>query len=205
MNPRFCAVVSTVLLLLTAAAPLKAQKQSATDEVKVVLDSAMEIQTRPDLQGDAKRQERARLIRRLIAANFLSEDMARESIRYHWDKVSPRQRAEFQDLFIGLFQDSYTRMVLNFLQKETIEYRGESAADKGRMVRTVIMRANEHIPVDYLVDQRGGRWLIRDVIIDGVSIVDNYNNTFHRVIQTESFDALLNRMRVQRKAVGDVS
>lgn len=176
----------------------------ATDEVKVVLNTAMEIQTRPDLQGDAHRAERAKLIRKLISDNFLAGDMARESIKGQWDKISASQRTEFQDLFTTLFQDSYTRMVLNFLQKETIEYRGETTENKSRFVRTVIMRANEHIPVDYYLDQKNAKWLIRDVVIDGVSIVENYNITFTRVIQNGGINALLGKMRLQKKAVVDV-
>ncbi len=181
-----------------------AENAIATDEVKIVLNTAMEIQTRPDLQGDAHRAERAKLIRKLISDNFLAGDMARESIKGQWDKISASQRTEFQDLFTTLFQDSYTRMVLNFLQKETIEYRGETTENKSRFVRTVIMRANEHIPVDYYLDQKNAKWLIRDVVIDGVSIVENYNITFTRVIQNGGINALLGKMRLQKKAVVDV-
>lgn len=164
----------------------------------------MEIQTRPDLAGDANRKQRATLVQKLIADNFLSEEMARESIRGHWDKLSAGQHSEFRSLFTALFQDSYSRMVLNFLQQENIEYRGESSDGRGKVVKTVIMRSNEHIPVDYHVVQKGSRWMIRDVDIDGVSIVDNYRNSFQRAIQKGSVDGLLQKMRVQRQAIRDV-
>lgn len=164
----------------------------------------MEIQTRPALQGDDHKKERARLIRKLISESFLPEEMAKASLGGQWDKVSSKQRSEFQDLFTSLFQDSYTRMVLNFLARESIEYRGETGESHAVRVKTVIMRANEHIPVDYDVVQKKGRWLIRDVEIDGVSIVENYRNSFHKAIQTVSFEGLLQKMRTQRKAGGDV-
>ncbi len=172
-------------------------------QVKSVLDKAMEIQTRPDLEGDAHRAERARLVRQIISENFLPQEMARESVKDQWDKISAAQRSEFQSLFTVLFQDSYTRMVLNFLKKENIEYSAESPEPGGMRVGTVIMRTNEHIPVDYHLIQKEGRWFIRDVDIDGVSIVDNYKNTFRRVIATSSFGDLLEKMRVQKKAIGD--
>ena len=203
---RTVAFLSLMGWMLMGSAFLTADARAesgATAQVKVVLDRAMEIQTRPDLSGDAKRGERARLVRQLISENFLGEEMARESVKDYWDKISAPQRSEFRDLFIELFQDSYTRMVLNFLQRETIEYRGESQTAGGTKVGTVIMRANEHIPVDYHLKQQGGRWRIRDVEIDGVSIVDNYQNTFRRSIQAGSFDGLLNKMRTQRKALGE--
>jgi phospholipid transport system substrate-binding protein len=178
-----------------------ATSADGTATVKSVLDQAMDIQTRPEMQGEANVKNRAQLIRQLIAENFAAEDMAKESLKDSWDKLSAVQRTEYQKLFTTLFQDSYTRMVLNFLQKENVEYRQESPDQRGVGVSTTIMRANEHIPVDYHLIQKGGRWLISDVDIDGVSIVENYRNTFRRVIQTSSFDNLLQKMRLQSQAV----
>ncbi len=198
----FVGICSCLVLLGTAPIRTGAAPQGAMDKVKSVLDTAIEIQTRPDLEGHAKETERARLVRELIASSFISTDMARESLGGHWKKLSSKQQSEFQRLFSDLFQDSYTRMVLNFLKKETIEYRGETPKGKGVLVQTVIMRANEHIPVDYLLTQKSGQWWIHDVEIDGVSIVENYRDTFNREISRSSFDSLLQKMRLQNEAMG---
>jgi phospholipid transport system substrate-binding protein len=189
------------LILSMGVSPSPAVSESGSATVKLVLDKAMEIQTRPDLQGETNVKKRAELIRKLIAENFAAEDMARESLKENWDKLSQAQRTEYQRLFTTLFQDSYTRMVLNFLQKENVEYRPEASAGKSVTIPTTIMRANEHIPVDYHLVQKSARWLITDVDIDGVSIVENYRNTFRRVIQTSSFDNLLQKMRLQSQAI----
>jgi phospholipid transport system substrate-binding protein len=188
---------------LVGMAPVRANaSEGAMDQVKSVLDRAIEIQTSKALEGDSQRKERARLVRELIGNSFVSGDMAREALGGQWKKLSQKQQAEFQKLFSDLFQDSYTRMVLNFLQKETIEYRGETSKGKGMFVQTVIMRSNEHIPVDYHLIQKSGHWWIRDVEIDGVSIVENYRDTFGREISRSSFDSLLQKMRVQNEAMG---
>ncbi len=203
---RACLIICFSILLLPGGSHGAAAPASGTAAVKSVLDQAMDIQTRPDLQGEAHVKKRSQLIRQLIAENFAAEEMAKESLKDSWDKLSAAQRTEYQKLFTTLFQDSYTRMVLNFLQKESVEYRQESPDKKGVGVSTTIMRANEHIPVDYHLIQKSGRWLISDVDIDGVSIVENYRNSFRRVIQTSSFDNLLQKMRLQSQAVqGDSS
>lgn len=194
-------VLTILLWQWVTVVAVPAQDQGATAGVSQILNKAMEIQTRPDLAGEAKRKERASLVRNLIADNFLSDEMARESLKGRWESLSPKQQAEFRQLFTDLFQDSYTRMVLNFLQQENIEYRGESGKGGGRLVKTVIMRTNEHIPVDYQVVQKGNRWMINDVVIDGVSIVENYRNSFERVIRKSSVDDLLKRMKTQRQAL----
>jgi phospholipid transport system substrate-binding protein len=180
-----------------------AQAESPSAVTQGVLEKAMAVQTRPDLQGQEQRTTRAQLIRQLIAENFLAAEMARESLKEHWGKLSAEQRKEFENLFIDLFQDSYTRMVLNYLRQETVEYRGEQPENSLVKVQTILMRANEHIPVDYSLASKDGRWFIRDVTIDGVSIVGNYQNQFRRVIQGQSFDELLKKMRLQSQAVRD--
>jgi phospholipid transport system substrate-binding protein len=201
MDMRACFIISFALLLVLGGSDGASASASGTATVQTVLDKAMDIQTLPDLQGETNVKKRAQLIRQLIAENFGAEEMAKESLKENWDKLPSAQRAEYQKLFTTLFQDSYTRMVLNFLQKENVEYREETSEKTGVKVSTTIMRANEHIPVDYHLVQKSGRWLITDVHIDGVSIVENYRNTFRRVIQTSSFDSLLQKMRLQSQAV----
>lgn len=196
-------VVFIAVFLFAGFSSAATESPGASPAVKSVLDRAMDIQTKPELQGDPNRKERSRLIRQLISESFLSEEMARQSVGEHWEKLSTKQRSEFTSIFKDLFQASYTRMVLNFMQKETIEYKGESPAAGGTQVRTVIMRANEHIPVDYTLERKAGKWLIRDVDIDGVSIVGTYREKFRKVIRTESFEGLMKMMRLQRQAAGD--
>jgi phospholipid transport system substrate-binding protein len=179
--------------------------ESPTDRVRDVLEKAMDIQTKAELQGDSGRPQRAKLIRALIAENFLTAQMAQESLDDKWQALAPGQRNEFTDLFIRLFQDSYTRMVLNFLRRETVQYLGEGKEGSRTKVRTKIMRVNEHIPVDYILVEKDNRWFMVDVIIDGVSIVRNYQNKFRQVIAAQSLDYLMNQMRIQCKAIEEGS
>jgi phospholipid transport system substrate-binding protein len=63
------------------------------------------------------------------------------------------------------------------------------------------VRTNETIPVDYLMRAAAQGWLLYDVIVDGVSILDNYRSQFAQVIRSQSFESLLNKMKTQRRAV----
>jgi phospholipid transport system substrate-binding protein len=175
--------------------------ESATANVQALLEQAMEIQTRPALQGAEQHGTRAQLIRPIIADHFLPAEMARATIKESWESLSQSQRREFETLFIDLFQDSYTRMVLNYLHRETVAYQNEQPEGGGRRVWTSILRVNEHIPVEYSLVQKAGQWGIQDVTIDGVSILGNYQNQFHKVILAQSFDALLKKMRLQSQAI----
>jgi len=202
---RVLGLLSGILLLGIVANTWVWSGESPTDRVRDVLEKAMDIQTKPELQGDSGRPQRAKLIRALIAENFLTAQMAQESLGDKWQGLTPAQKSEFTDLFIQLFQDSYTRMVLNFLRRETIQYLGEGKEGSRTKVRTKIMRVNEHIPVDYILVEKGNRWFMVDLIIDGVSIVRNYQNKFRQIIAAKSLDYLINQMQIQCKAIEEGS
>jgi phospholipid transport system substrate-binding protein len=47
------------------------------------------------------------------------------------------------------------------------------------------------------MSQRGDRWLIYDVVIEGIGLVHNYRSQFDGVIRTASYEELLKRMRAR--------
>ena len=53
------------------------------------------------------------------------------------------------------------------------------------------------VPVDYRMANRAGRWIAYDVFVEGVSLVSNYRTQFNKIVQTESYDALVHRLRAK--------
>ena len=192
-------VFASFLMTLWAAGPLRADSGAAA-KVRSVLDKAMEIQTNSSLQGAEHRKERSTMTRKLIAQNFLSSEMAKESLQDYWDRLSAGQRERYRTLLTAIFIDSYTRQVVDFLKQEKIEYSGQTPADNVTKVKTVIMRTDEHIPVDYIMQRSGGQWMIRDVLIDGVGIVETYKSSFATFLASHPFNDLIKRMSIQKQA-----
>jgi phospholipid transport system substrate-binding protein len=161
----------------------------------------MAIQTDPALAGEAHEAQRGRQIHQIIERSFDFPFMAKDTLAGALGQISPGQRQDFLNVFSYLFQDSYTRLVLKFLQKENITYHREIRQGNQARVETSIVRPNEFIPVTYLMHQAGDGWLLYDVIVDGVSILDNYRTQFAQVIRTKGFSFLLERMKTQLQAI----
>ncbi|MDD2901244.1 MAG: ABC transporter substrate-binding protein [Syntrophales bacterium] len=194
----FCLGLALALLCLFASAALAV---TPTAYVKGILDQVIAIQNDPAQSGPQHREVRAQAIRRIIQKNFDFPLMAKNSLGNVYGRLSAGQRREFQATFSYLFESSYTRLVLDFLKKENIKYDKELRQGSGARVNTRLMRTNETIPVDYLVRPQGQGWLLYDVIVDGVSILDNYKRQFAQVIRTNSFDFLLKKMKTQMRAL----
>ncbi len=175
--------------------------ESPKDYVRGILDGVMAIQTNPALAGEAREAQRGQQIHQIIERSFDFPLMAKDALGGSFGQVGAGQRQEFITTFSYLFQDSYTRMVLKFLQKENITYNQESGQGNKARVETTIVRPNESIPVTYLMHQSGGGWLLYDVNVDGVSILNNYRTQFAQAIRTKGFGFLMERMKTQRQAI----
>jgi phospholipid transport system substrate-binding protein len=200
MNSRICRWVSIFFFSLALQA-LPAQAQTPASRVRGMLEEVMAVQKKSAGEGAEDRNRRRAAIKEIIARNFDFDSMSRKSLGRQWDKLSSSERAEFKSVFQGLFQDSYTKLVLNFLKQEKILYHQKEVNRDTALVKTTLVRVNEEIPVDYTLTRWKDHWLVGDVAIDGVSIADNYRQAFTRVIQRESFQSLLQRMRLQQQAI----
>ena len=171
--------------------------ESPTAYVGGILDKTMGIQSDASLTETARRPR----IHQIIEGSFDFPLMARDALGSEYGRLSAGQRQEFSQAFSYLFQDSYTRLVLNFLKQENIKYGRESREGDKARVNTAIVRPNESIPVTYLMHSTPQGWILYDVMVDGVSILQNYRNEFSQVVRTKSFSYLLEKMRTQVKAV----
>jgi phospholipid transport system substrate-binding protein len=189
--------IISLALIAGACPPRPAQAATPTAYVRGILDQVMGLQNDPAQSPQARSQA----IHKIIERNFDFALMAKDSLGPTYERLSSGQRQEFTQTFSYLFQDSYTRLVLNFLKKENIQYGREiPQGDKAR-VETAIVRTNENIPVTYLMHTAPQGWILYDVTVDGVSILQNYKTQFAQVIRTQSFEFLLKKMQDQRRAI----
>lgn len=190
------------IFFLSLALPvsLEASEGQPVDRVRDTLETALSILNDPALQGPAHEAVRKQRVRKLIADRFNYSGMAERSLNSHWARLTPKQRQEFVALFGELFERSYSRMVLQSLPDQRITYTGQSVNGTRAVVKTILVdQRGDRLPVDYQLGRRKDRWELFDVVIDGVSIVSNYQSQFNRIIQTSSFDSLVKKMRVKQQ------
>ncbi len=189
------------ILVLGSVSPVSGgvPKGAPLDRVRDTLERALHILNDPALQGPEKETARRQEVRKLIAARFNYPEMASRSLDAHWVKLTAGERQEFVDLFGDLFERSYSRLVLNSLPDQKIIYAGESVNGRQAVVKTIVVdKQGDRLPVDYQLERHKGRWELFDVVIDGVSIVANYQSQFNKIIRTSSFDELVRKMRLKR-------
>jgi phospholipid transport system substrate-binding protein len=193
MSPiRIVAVVALVLLALWGAAHVAAD--SVTDRLRPEIERVVQTLEDPALKSDAKRVERRQAVREITAGLFDWAEMSRQTLGRHWEARSEAERAEFS----GLYRDLIERVFMAKIEKyagEKIVYAGESVDGEQATVRTRLQTRAGDVLIDYRLVAQGDRWLIYDVLIDGVSITANYRAQFASFLSRSSYADLIRRMR----------
>ena len=188
------AVVAVSVALLTAPAPSRAGEP--TDQVRGAIDRVLEILKKKDLQAKDKRAERRTLLRVEISKAFDFDEMAKRSLGPTWRQRTPEERKEYVTLFRQVLENSYLGKVEAY-QGEKIKY-GKESVEEGRIatVETLIVTGKgQEIPLNYRMMKEKPEWRVYDVVIEEISLVNNYRSQFGAILQRSSFQDLLARLR----------
>lgn len=176
--------------------------------IQQTTDSIVQVFNAPDLQGEEQRRERLTRLQRIASAAFDWEEIARRALATHWRDRTPQERQEFTTLFREAVEGMYLERLeaaarQRLQERPAILYRGEQADGERAVVRTAVMTPRyREIPMDYRLRQTDGQWRIYDVVIVGVSLVNNYRTQFHRIITQSSYQGLVRQL--QARQLGEV-
>lgn len=189
------AVALGAVALLLVFTPLPGRAAGPTEQVKEAIDEVVEILGRPALTGEAKREARRALLRRAIVPVFDFDEMAKRSLGVHWKSRTPGERDDFVKVFRDVLENSYLGKIEAY-RGERILYLQEKIDPPYAEVNTLIVTTKgQEYPVNYLMRREGDRWRIYDVVIEGISLVNNYRSQFGDIIRRSSFDDLMSKLR----------
>jgi len=170
--------------------------QSAVSRVVVAVQRSGTGAHASQAQNQVRQQRRLEL-RRVAAELFDFNEISRRALSRHWAARTPEEQAEFTRLFTDLLERTYVGRIESY-SGESIVYLGEAVDGSFATVRSkVVTRRRTETPFDYRLHLRDGRWRVYDILIDHVSFVATYRSEFARIIQRESYAALVERLHKQ--------
>ncbi len=193
---RLATVLSLVAAVgLSAAAGLDAAAAgTALEAVRSAINEVIRILEDEQLKKPEKAKERRQRLEQVINDRFSYEEMAKRTLGAQWNKLADKERQEFVDLFKRLLTNSYAGKIEGY-SGEQVEYLGERTKDDYAEVRTKVVSGKTEIPLDYRLLNKGGDWRVYDVVIDGVSLVNNYRGQFAKILKDSSYAELLETIR----------
>src|SRR5204863_9836056 len=133
--------------------------------------------------------------RDVIYPRFDFTEMAKRSLGAHWARRSPQEQQEFVKVFTGLLERSYLDQI-ETSEGEKVKYgREQIEGDNAEVFTKVVTPKGEEVAINYKLHQVGGDWKVYDVVVEDISLVNNYRSQFNRVLANASFDDLMRRLQ----------
>jgi len=166
-----------------------------TDKVKETADKIIAIVSDPSLKDPAQSKQRRERIRRTVDELCDWEEMSRRSLGRHWAQRTDQEKKEFVLLFGQLLERTYIDKVEGY-SGEKVNYLGERIdGDYAEVDVKFVTNKNTEIPVIYRMRAKDQKWWVYDMVIEGVSLVNNYRTQFSDIMAKSSFEGLMKKLR----------
>jgi len=200
------ASVSLLIGILLMAHPSPAASASPREQLDDFFRKATTVFSEASQASQAQHE-----IRQLARLLFDVPGAARRVLEPEWSALSVVEREEFIRLFGDRLLWGYLSIVRGKLPGDrppAIRLVGEEMGAGGRvaLVRTMI-RAKDGTDVrfDYVMTKVGANWLVHDVVVDGVSLIENYRAQVAQVLRASSYAGLVAQLRSGAAAGGSSS
>ena len=178
---------------IAALGPEELVKKTAED-VMSAIKSDHEIQK-------GNKEKIYKLAEEKILPNFDFEKIARLVLGRAWRSASKEQKKGFIVEFRTLLLKTYA-VALSKYKDQKIEFKPTRMSEEDEIVivkSEIIQSGTQPIRVNYALSKSSGKWLVFDIVIEGVSLVTNYRSQFSSEIRRNGMDTLIKKLAKKNK------
>jgi len=167
------------------------------------VDEVMKLISTSALQDPSRKWERQNRIFKVVENTFDFTEMARRALGNYYEQIDEQERAEFDLAFSILVENTYVKYIERY-RGQKIEIVGEKpVGDRYYRIATEVSAGRRFVAINYYLHEVQGQWLVYDVNVDGVSLVNRYRDRFRQAIRTKKFEGLMSMLHEQLKKLND--
>ncbi len=191
-KPLAVLVVSLAILNLW---PVIVFAASPVGTIQPQVNQALEVLRDPALKAESARATKEKKIWSIINAVFDYTELSRRTLGPHWKRFAPEQQEEFTRLFGKLLGGVYMDRIVAYKDEKVVFGKVINLSDKTAEVQSEVLRQSKSIPIHYRMILGNGEWKVYDVVIEGVSLVQNYRSQFREILTNKPPEDLLKMLR----------
>jgi phospholipid transport system substrate-binding protein len=166
-----------------------------TEQVRQTADRVLSVLQDSRLKSADKQKERRDQIRQIVASRFDFAEMAKRSLGSNWQKVNNDEQRQFVELFTELLEKSYADQIESYDGEKIVYGRENVSQDQADVDTKILTKKGEQISVNYKLRSAGNDWKVYDVVIENISLVNNFRSQFNRILANASFAELLKKLQ----------
>lgn len=180
------------LLFLLSASSLGAGE--LTNRLRTAITQGLEV-VNGSYPGESGKKEKIDKIREIVHPLFNFEEMARRSLGRHWRQRTPEEKKEFVGIFTEFLELNYAGKMDLYKGGDVVFLREVVDEDYARVDSKITDSKGIGYAVSYKLLRTDGDWKIYDLVVENISLVNNYRSQFNRIIRKTSYQELVKKMK----------
>ncbi len=187
-------MLKRILLVLTASIFMASVASATpTEDVKKTVDEVVRIVADKDMKkNESKRRQ---VLKKSISTIFDYSEMAKRSLGKHWNVRTAAEKKQFVDLFATLLENSYAGKIESYNNEKIVYIKEIVETEYAEVKSKVVTAARDEFTLDYRLFKQDGKWMVYDVVIEGVSLVSNYRSQFNKIITANGYGTLVKKLQ----------
>jgi phospholipid transport system substrate-binding protein len=184
-----------IALAVLTLSPVSAFAASPLESIQPQVDRALEVLRDPVLKAESAKGVKEKKIWTILDGVFDYTELSKRTLAQHWKQFSPDQQGEFTRLFGKLLGGVYMDRIIAYKEEKVVFGKVTNLSDKTAEVQSEVVRSSKSIPIHYRMILENGEWKVYDVVIEGVSLVQNYRTQFREILTNKPPENLLKILR----------
>ena len=190
-------IVFSILMLFLFILP--AYAGAPLDTVQADVNKVLDVLRDPKLKADSAKEAKKERLRTIYEQMFNEAELSRRTLTRNWNNLNSAQQQEFIQLFRQVLERAYIDKILSYTNEKIVFSREVTLSNDQAEVQTKIITSSKEIPIFYRVILKDGSWKVYDVVVENVSLVQNYRSQFNSILAKNTPDQLLEILREKVK------
>ena len=190
--------VLSVLIIFVLSIPVYAGVPMTT--VEATVNRVLDVLRDSKLKSPVAKEKKKEKLRIIYKDMFDEIEFSKRTLTRNWNKFNPAERVEFVKLFEQVLEKSYMDKILDYSNEKIDFYKESMLSENQAEIQTKIITSSKEIPIYYRMILKDGKWKVYDVVVENVSLVQNYRTQFNDILTKNTPEQLLEILRKKVKA-----
>lgn len=197
MKRQLTGLFAFVLIFLLFSLPVYAGVP--TDTAKASVDKVLDVLRDPKLKSPSAKETKKQKLRVIYKTMFDEVEFSRRTLARNWNKLNPAQQKEFIVLFEQVLEKNYIDKILAYTNEKIEFYKENMLSENQAEVRSKVVMPSKEVPIFYRMIKKNNVWKVYDVVVENVSLVQNYRTQFNDILAKNTPEQLLEILRKKVK------
>jgi phospholipid transport system substrate-binding protein len=169
------------------------------DTIQTNVNKVLDVLRDPKLKGEAAKGIKKEKLEVIYEQMFDEVELSMRTLGGNWTKLNPAQQKEFVQLYRQILEKAYIDKILSYTDEKIAFSKENMLSNNQAEVQTKVITSSKEIPIFYRVILKDGTWKVYDVVVENVSLVQNYRSQFNSILGKNTPDQLLEILRKKVK------